>query len=77
MGYEINSALLSFEEKRQQHWKDLRYIIVYCRMISFFLSLSLSFSFEEKTDENVINTDGSSNWRDDELSTDIILLYLD
>ncbi len=57
--------------------RDLRYIIVYCRMISFFLSLSLSFSFEEKTDENVINTDGSSNWRDDELSTDIILLYLD
>jgi hypothetical protein len=46
-------------------------------MISFFLSLSVSFSFEEKTDENVINTDGSSNWRDDELSTDIILLYLD
>jgi hypothetical protein len=46
-------------------------------MISFSHPLLHSFSFKDKAGENVINDDASSNWRDGELSTDRLLLYLD
>jgi hypothetical protein len=54
--------------------RNLGQIIVYCRPIYFSLSF---LSFEDRARENVINNDGSSNWRDDDLYTDIMLLYLD